>query len=159
MVLVAKGLGRSKSVLYGRCERLWLMVLTAPPNLDDMLAARPTLDAMRAHAPDGFVTLTWVTAAAGFSMETEARQAASDITRACNDVIRAQATLIEAGGFPGAAVRMIISGMDLVASTKAPKKVFATLAETIRWCQEFNAVPGADDQDIVDAVSAFRTTG
>ncbi len=115
------------------------------------------LEAMKRDVSGTFPTLTWITTAAGFSMDQDARRAASDITRDFGDVIAAQATVIETGGFQGAAVRMIISGMDLVAGTRSPTKTFATLEECIPWCQLFNAAPGVDNTAVVAAVVDLRT--
>src|SRR4051812_46217715 len=115
-------LQRGSTTMYGACGAIWVMILHARPTTADMLLARPALKAMQARHPEGFATLTWILPSAGFSMDSEARTAATEITREYNGSIRAMATLIEGAGFQAAAVRAIVSGMDLVARAKAPKK-------------------------------------
>jgi hypothetical protein len=94
--------------------------------------------------PDGFPTLTWVLPSAGFSMDADARNAATDVTKEYDDSILAMATLIEGTGFQAAAVRAIVSGMDLVARAKAPKKTFAEVAPTVDWCVTLRPVRDRD---------------
>ena len=82
----------------------------------------------------GFPTLTWVLPEAGFSMENDARDAATEVTTAFATQILAQATLVELGGFQGATVRAIIAGLDMMSRSPCPKKVFSELGPSVEWC-------------------------
>jgi hypothetical protein len=129
-------LGHTSAVLYGESAGIWVMILYAPPVKADMLAAGPTLAAMQRKSPEPFPTLTWVLDSAGYRMDADARQAATDVTKSFAAAIGAQATLIEGAGFQGAAVRAIIAGMDAVSRTAAKKKVFSALGPATSWCLE-----------------------
>ena len=153
-------LNRSAGVQYGECGGVWVMMLFAPPSADDMRAARPTLRAMSDRFPDGYPTLTWVLPGAGFSMDAEARKLAATITDEFSSAILAQATLVEGSGFQAAAVRAIISGIDMMARSKAPKKVFGELRPSLEWCLPFcpAASPRAPVAEVLSALAATRTT-
>lgn len=109
------------------------MLMFAPPVLEDMHLARPALKAMRDRHSAGFTTLTWVLPGAGYSMDGESRRAAATITNEFFPAFLGQATLIEGSGFQGATVRAIISGIDMMARSKAPRKVFAELRPCVEW--------------------------
>jgi hypothetical protein len=125
---------RSAGVLYGDCGGVWVMLMYAPPVLADMLVARPSLRSMFERHPAGFPTLTWVLPSAGYSMDGETRKAAATITGEYEAAILGQATLIEGSGFQAATVRAIVSGIDMMARAKAPKKVFGELRPCVGWC-------------------------
>jgi hypothetical protein len=146
-------LQRGSTTLYGICGGIWVMTLHAKPSAADMYLARPSLKTMHQRHPDGFPTLTWVLPEAGFSMESDARRAAAEVTKEFNAAIVAMATLIEGEGFQAAAVRAIISGMDLMARASAPKKVFAGLAPSVEWCASLRP-PRDRNAGAVDAVVA-----
>lgn len=109
------------------------MLMFAPPVLEDMHLARPALKAMHDRHPAGFTTLTWVLPGAGYSMDGESRRTAAKITSDFSPAFLAQATLIEGSGFQGATVRAIISGIDMMARSRAPRKVFGELPPSIVW--------------------------
>jgi hypothetical protein len=127
-------LQRSQAVIYGDCGAIWVMTLFAKPAVDDMTAARSALRMMHQRHPQGFPALTWVLEEAGFSMDADARQTAATVTREFNASIRAMATLIEGEGVRAAAVRAIVSGIDLVSRASARKQVFGKLDECVAWC-------------------------
>lgn len=127
-------LERSGAVHYASAGGIWVMTLFAPPVKADMMLARPALQKMASAQPGGFATLTWVLPEAGYRMDQDARQAASDVTKQFDGSIRVQATLIEGAGFQGAAVRAIIAGLDAVARSTSKKRVFSELGPAITWC-------------------------
>lgn len=148
-------LERGSSVLYAGCGGIWVMILHASPAKADMLLARPALAAMKRKHPTGFPTLTWVLPEAGFRMEHDARQAAAEVTQQYDAVIRAQATLIEGSGFQAAAVRAIVSGLDVMSRSASSKRVFSELAPAVAWCLERSAQP-APASDVAGAIAAAR---
>ena len=85
---------------------------------------------MARREPKGFPTLTWVTLAAGLSMDADARKAAVEVTKQ----ILAQATIIEGAGFQAATVRAIVTGLDAMSRSEAPKKTFAGAGAAIDRC-------------------------
>ena len=127
-------LERGSAVQYAACGGIWVMTMFAPPNKADMLLAGPSLQKMMKVMPDGFSTLTWVLPEAGYRMDSDAREAASDVTKVFDASIRGQATLIEGSGFQAAAVRAIISGVDLMTRSTSPKRVFPELSPAVGWC-------------------------
>jgi hypothetical protein len=143
---------KGSTTIYGECGGIWVMNLHEKPTVADMLLARPSLKTMQQRHPDGFPTLTWVLPSAGFSMDADARTAATDVTREYNDAIVAMATLIEGSGFQAAAVRAIVSGMDLMARAKAPKKTFAEVVPSVAWCVSLRK-PRARDAGSADEIS------
>lgn len=138
------------------------MLIFAPPVVADMRLSRPTLRAMTERYPDGFPTLTWVLPGAGLSMDGESRKVAAEITNEYEPSIRAQATLIEGTGFQGAAVRAIVSGIDLMTRSRAPKKVFGEVRPAVDWClthRPFRSEPGVPSMlapDISAALASVR---
>jgi hypothetical protein len=151
---------KTKAISYGMAGGIWVMTLFAPPALEDIEGARGSLAAMTKRYPMGFPTLTWVLPEAGFRMDTDARRAASEITRSFKQWIVAQASLLEGTGFQVATVRAIIAGLDLVTGSRSPKKVFAELPEAVDWC--LSQRPGMPDRssanDLTVALSALRAT-
>jgi hypothetical protein len=109
---------------------------------------------MAERSPKGFPTLTWILPSAGFTMDSDARHTAAEVTQAFDKEITAMATLIEGSGFQAAAVRAIISGLAVLERTQAPRKVFSELAPAVAWCGTF---AGAKEPEaIVQALSAMR---
>lgn len=137
------------------------MTLHAKPTAEDMFLARPALKTMLERHPSGFPTVTWVLPQAGYSMDSDARHAAAEVTREYNASLLAMATLIEGQGFQAATVRAIISGLDLMARASAPKKVFADVPSCFTWCAslraERDAKAGTVD-DMVTSATAMRKT-
>lgn len=152
-------LERTEGVVYGACAGIWVMMLFAEPKLRDMAAARPALSAMARRCPRGYPTLTWVLPQAGFKMDADARHLATEITREAQPNIVAQATLIEGSGFQVAAVRAIVSGMDLMARTKAPRKVLSDLPEAVAWClQSASPTERAPGPQVTASLEALRAS-
>jgi hypothetical protein len=153
-------LGRTDGVIYGACAGIWVMLVFAEPKKRDMLAARGTLQAMLDRHREGFPTLTWVLPAAGYHMDGDARQAASDVTRSFASSIRAQATLIPGTGFQAATVRSIVAGLDFMTRSASPKKVFGELGPAVTWC--LSHVPGrkprSDEGSIGAALLAMQAS-
>jgi hypothetical protein len=150
-------LQRGSAVLYGACENLWVMILFAKPTEPEMRLARPALTAMSERHRNGFPTLTWVLPSAGFSMDSAARRAATDVTETFKSSIASMATLIEGTGFQAAAVRAIIAGLDLTARAEKPRKVFGELAAAVAWSQGFAAAgERADAASLVTTLAAVR---
>lgn len=134
-------LARTPGVLYADCGGVWVMILHHPPTAQDMRGARPALEAMTASHPSGFPTLTWVLESAGFSMDADARAAATDVTKAFAHVNLAEATVVDGSGFLAAAVRAVLTGLQAMARTKCPKATFADPHEAAAWCVERRATP------------------
>ncbi len=160
MAATFETLERGTAVLYGASGGIWVMTLHAKlPSAADMRLAGPALETMRNRHPDGFPTLTWVLPEAGLSMDSDARHAAAAVTHAFRAAILAMATLIEGQGFGAAAVRAIVSGIDLMSGAKAPKKVFGDLASSVAWCAtlrpERDANAGIVDE-IVASLASMR---
>jgi hypothetical protein len=150
---------RGTGVVYGECGAIWIMTLHAKPSVADMELARPSLKRMHLRHPDGFPTLTWVLPSAGFSMDSDARTVAANVTREHSGSILAMATIVEGEGFGVAAVRAIVAGIDFLSRSKAPKKTFADLAPAVGWCCELrppsDRTAGATDP-IVASLAAMR---
>lgn len=142
---------QGEGVTYATCGGIWLMTLFAEPKTADMLLARTSLQAMARRHPDGFPALTWVHPSAGYSMEAEARKTAAAVTDEFARSLRAQATLVEGAGFQVATVRAIISGIDMLSRSKAPKKTFAELRPCVAWCLQHRAAPGGGSPDDIAA--------
>ena len=154
-------LQNSPAVLYGACGGIWVMIIRARPNAPEMYLARPSLKAMHRQYPAGFPTLTWVLPEAGFSMERDAREAATEVTKEFESAILAQATLIEGSGFHAAAVRAIIVGLDTVLRSPAPKKTFSELSVAVTWCLGLRpagarALPRPTPADVVTTLAQVR---
>lgn len=152
---------RGSTTLYGDAGGLWLMILFGKPSKADMLLARPALAAMTKRAPKGFPTITWVCAEAGLSMENDARDAAAVVTNEFNKQILAQATIIELGGFQGATVRAIVTGLDLMSRSACPKKTFATALPAVEWCAKIvkDEGLGARIEKVTRTLEAVRAAG
>ncbi|MBN8610459.1 MAG: hypothetical protein J0L92_07745 [Deltaproteobacteria bacterium] len=146
-------LERGAAAVYGDVSGVWAMILFGRPTKPDMLLARPALAAMSKRAPRGFATLTWVLPEAGLSMDEDARKAAAGVTSEFGAAIRAQATLIELGGFQGATVRAIVAGLDMMSRSSCPKRTFGNLAPALEWC-----VTHREDPSVTPAVDAMCRT-
>jgi hypothetical protein len=151
-------LARGAGVFYGACGGLWVMVLFGPPSAADMLLARGTLKAMRERYEGGFPTLTWVLSEAGMSMDAEARKTAATVTREFEGVILAQAKLVEGSGFQVATVRAILSGLDMMVRSRAPRKVFAELRPAVEWAVGHRSAPGPTAAVLGTAIEEVRRT-
>jgi hypothetical protein len=127
-------LASGSAVFYGRVGGLWVMILHKPPVEADMLLARGSLMQMARSEPHGFPTLTWILPSAGFSLDAPSKEAAAKITSEFSKSILARATLIEGTGFQAAAVRAVVTGIDLFSRTTSPGRVFAELEATVAWC-------------------------
>lgn len=138
-------LGRTDGVIFGACGGIWVMTVFAQPGRADMLAARAALQAMADRHRQGFPTLTWILPTAGYQMDSDARQTASEVTKAFERSIRAQATLITGEGFQAATVRSIVAGLDFITRSASPKKTFAELPAAVTWC--LGHVPGRAVRD------------
>lgn len=149
-------LQRGKGVVYGVCDGIWVMTLFGTPTKDSMLLARPTLTTMKERHPSGFCTLTWILPEAGYRMDADARQAAADVTRPFNPCFAGQATLIEGSGFGGAAVRAIISTLDVMAGGTYPKKVFSDLASSVEWCGSLRSAGSRNPASTTQSVATLR---
>ena len=150
-------LQRGATVIYGACGGIWVMTVFAKPGAADMHLARAALKTMQQRHRDGFPTLTWVLPEAGYSMDADARAAATQVTQEFNPAITAMATLIEGQGFQAAAVRAIVSGMDFVARAKAPKKVFAELSPSVSWCGAMRPPRDRHAGDVAEITAALAT--
>jgi hypothetical protein len=133
MVAVLRNLGSGSAVYYGDLGGIWVMILHRPPNEAEMLLARPALVRMTKQFPGGFPTLTWILPSAGFSLDSASKEAATKITSEFAASILSRATLIEGSGFQAAAVRAIVTGIDLLSRTTSPGKVFADLVSALEW--------------------------
>lgn len=152
-------LERSDAVTYGAVGGIWVMVLYAKPKAADMWLAKPALAAMVKRYPAGFPTLTWVTLAAGVSMDDDARKAATTVTSSFAKQLLCQATLVEGTGFQAAAVRAIISGLDAVSRSPNPKKVFSTVGPAVAWCAPYRVGgDAASAADITRELTSLRET-
>ena len=152
-------LQRGATVRYGVSGGIWVMTLHAKPTAADMNLARAALKATLRRHPDGFPTLTWILPEAGFSMDTDARQAAATVTKEFNASILAMATLIEGEGFQAATVRAIIAGLDLMSRASAPKKTFADLHAAVAWSVSLRPQRDRDAgevEGIVESLTAMR---
>lgn len=145
-------------VEYGDIEGIWVMLVRGRPTHEDVLLSRPSLTEMKRRHPGGFPTLTWVLPEAGVSMDEPARHAASAITSEFADLIRADATVIEMGGFQGAAIRAIVTSIALMTRSPAPRKAFATLGEAIPFCLSRSSSPDASVAEVVGALEAERAS-
>ncbi len=152
-------LERGEGVVYVEAGGVWVMALFSTPSTADMLLARSALQKMADAHPGGFATLTWILPEAGYRMESEARQAASDVTKRFDRSIRAQATLIEGSGFQAAAVRAIIAGLDAMARTSSTKRTFSELAPAVAWClAEVPQRPPPSASDVTKQLAELRET-
>lgn len=124
------------AVLYADLQGLWLMVMFAPPDARRMLRAGPTLVEMAKRYPTGFCNVTWIHAAAGFSMDGDTRAAVTDVTTKHLSSIRAVCTVIEGEGFRVATVRAIVSGLQVLSRMSCPRQVFDQLDQAVRWSLE-----------------------
>lgn len=151
-------LERGTAVLYGACGGVWVMILFGKPGPSDMRLARPALETMLRRAPEGFPSLTWILPQAGFSMDADAREAAAEVTRAFDRSLLAQATVIEGTGFQAAAVRAVVTGLDVMSRTTGPKKTFATLEPAVAWClaRRPESVRATSPAEVIAAIAAAR---
>lgn len=149
-------LEKSDAVVYGACGGLWVMVLAAPCKKEDMLLARPSLAAMMRKEPSGFPTLTWILPAAGISLPADARAAAVEVTKEADAHNRGRATIIEGGGFGAAAIRSIISGIDMLSRNTQPGQVFAALPPAVEWCVRLRPRDARDASEAPELIAALE---
>lgn len=151
-------LEQGSGVLYGTVGGLWVMILVGKPTAPDMLLARPALTSMARREPKGFPTLTWVTLSAGLAMEADARKAAADVTDQFAKSITAQATIVEGAGFQAATVRAILTGLDAMSRSTAPKKTFGDALAAVEWCLDKRPAGGdtAPAPDVARAITLAR---
>ncbi|MFO0757110.1 MAG: hypothetical protein U0359_11510 [Byssovorax sp.] len=146
-------LQRGATTVYGLIGGLWVMVLFAPPTAGDMLLARPALAAAARRFPGGFPTLTWVLPEAGFQMDAETRRAASTVTREFSAQILGEATVISATGFHAAAVRAVLTALDLMVRASYPKKVFSDLEEAVGFSIRLRSGGEGTAGEITEAIA------
>jgi hypothetical protein len=113
---------------------------------------------MSERYPDGFPTLTWVLPQAGDSMDSDARNAATEVSEELDRWILAEATLIVGTGFRAATARAIVAGLDLVSRSSSVKKVFADLPEAVAWClSQRRARDVVSEAEVTASLFAMRT--
>jgi hypothetical protein len=149
MAAVLQNLGSGSAVYYGSIAGIWVMILHKPPVEADMLLAKPSLVRMSRSEPKGFPTLTWIMPSAGFWLDPAAKKVAGNITAEFSESILARATLIDAIGFQAAAVRAIVTGIDLFTRSPSPGKVFTDLESTVAWCLSLHPSPPAVKADLI----------
>lgn len=153
-----ESLQRGSGVVYGACGGIWVMMVFSPPSVADMELARPALRTMRLRHSGGFPVLTWVLPGAGLAMDGDARRAAGAVTKEFVGSFTAQATLIEGSGFQAATIRAIISGIDMLARSPAPKRVFGELAPSVTWCVANRPTSAVGSGDaVLAALESART--
>ncbi len=67
------------------------------------------------------------------TLDYDARQAAADLTAQCEPFNIGQALVLEAEGFKASIARSLLTGVNLVARSKAQQKTFKEPEDGIRW--------------------------
>ncbi|MBX3249753.1 MAG: hypothetical protein KF901_21430 [Myxococcales bacterium] len=151
-------LERGSAVAYGACGGIWVMTLFSEPTTADMSLARHALQKMVRRQPAGFPSLTWILPQAGYSMSSEARKEAADVTNEFDRHLRAQGVLIDASGFQAATVRAIVTGLHFLSRTTSPKKVFSELGPAVSWCASHRPPEqGEPDLRVTSSLAAMRS--
>ena len=97
----------------------------------------------RIRDDEGTMTSVVVTRGSfSFMLDAEGRQAGVDLTARCEPFNRGQAMIIDVIGFKGSLLRSMLAGVNLVARSKAPQKVFSQVGPAARWLCELEAQPG-----------------
>jgi len=103
-----------------------------------MEGARSTAAAMRATrevTPDERGVLLGLVEAGAPAPASDVRKALADAMREADGFVRASALIFEGQGFQASIVRMVATGLALIARPSFPHHVFGELAEAIAWLQ------------------------
>jgi len=121
--------------VYGEVGGIWIMLAHGEGlTKADMQLMRASVGVMARREPAGFPALTWVFHSSGYRIDDDARAAAREMNAELASHVRARATVIDGGGFQAAAVRALVTGIDLVSRRTTPSKVFAELSTAVEWC-------------------------
>jgi hypothetical protein len=88
-------------------------------------------------------------------IDSEVRAALVERGRQLDPRTKASALVILAGGFAGAVVRGIATGLSLLTRAKHPTKTFASIDAASRWLEPYFAPVGARAPTADDFVRAF----
>lgn len=75
------------------------------------------------------------------TLDYDARQAAADLTAQCEPFNIGQALVIEADGFKASIARSLLTGVNLIARSKAQQRTFKDPKEGIHWLCEIERQP------------------
>lgn len=94
-------------------------------------------------------------------LNAEERQIAEAIQLEHRDRVRGHANVVEATGFVGAAVRMVMTSGNLMKNNTYPVKVFSTTTEALLWLSStWMAIDkGVNVSDVAAAIDALRADG
>src|SRR5262249_12978896 len=117
-------LARDVGYALANCGHCFVSIWAQPSTLDSLSALRQCEEALAREAPDGLVVLT-VMMGEAFSIGTREREEAQRLAQRFDKTTQAAAYVIEGSGFRAAAMRAVLAGLQLLARTSHPVRVFS----------------------------------
>jgi hypothetical protein len=114
------------------CGHAFVSVWSRPSTLDSLAAVAQCEEALTGDSPEGIVVLT-VIAGTAFSIGIREREEAQRLARHFDKTTVAEAYVIEGEGFRAAAMRAMLAGLQLLARTSHPVRVFADVPGAVEW--------------------------
>jgi hypothetical protein len=147
-------LARDPGFALAQCRHAFVSVWTQPSTIDSLSAVRQCEESLAREAPDGLVVLTVMTGTA-FAIGTREREEAQRLAQRFDKTTQAAAYVIEGSGFRAAAMRAVLAGLQLLARTSHPVRVFSDVPTAVEWLGGRARPPIAPD-DLADTVEQAR---
>jgi hypothetical protein len=101
------------------------------PSIEGLRATVGAKQAASAQSPAGLAVLNFL--APGPLPSAEVRKIAAEVQEADHKGVLCHATVVEATGFAGSAMRSVLTGMRAFDRSPFPRKVFGDVDETLSW--------------------------
>jgi len=136
LVVLAEGQG----YLFAVWRNLFLLDFRVGPTIEGLRNSVRAKQLARVHAPKGgLAVLNFL--APGPMPSAEVRQVAAEVQHKDTEDTLCHATVVEATGFAGSAMRGVLTGLNTFGRAPYPRKVFGDVIEALAWQATTLAAP------------------
>ena len=151
-------LAEGPGYLFALWRNLYIIDFRSTPTIEGLRATVSAKKAAVKQSPGGLAVVNFL--APGPLPSAEVRQVASEVQSADLSDVLCHATIVEATGFAGSAMRSVLTGMRVFEKSPFPRKVFGEVTEALTWSAQ-QAKASAEWQigahKAVDELRARRT--
>jgi hypothetical protein len=112
-------------------RNLYIIDFASTPTVEGLRTTVRAKQAAVAHSPSGLVVLNFL--APGPLPSAEVREAAAAAQKQDTQGVLCHATVVEATGFAGSAMRSVLTGLNTFERSTFPRKVFGDVEEALVW--------------------------
>ena len=112
-------------------RNLYMLDFRTTPTVEGLRATVGAKKVAVAHSPGGLAVLNFL--APGPLPSSDVRAVATEVQSADLADVLCHATIVEATGFAGSAMRSVLTGMRAFDRSPFPRKVFGDVDETLKW--------------------------